>query len=115
MVVLLRAMQHVWPVPRAQEPMPSHTIVPDPPRGWVLHRLPLVGGNRRSMVREGRTEAVLQGRLAEHTDRHDPHQCHAPLGRFAREGRGPTRRVCAAPPAPFRLLLACIAGQPGRR
>ena len=64
MVGLLRAIPHVGPVPRAQEPMPSDTLVPDPPRGGVLHRLPLLGGNRRRRVRQGLPEAGLQGRLA---------------------------------------------------
>ena len=40
MVGRLRAIHHVWPVPRAQEPMPSPTIVPDPPRGGVCPACP---------------------------------------------------------------------------
>jgi hypothetical protein len=114
-LVLLRESQHVWPWPRAQEQMHSHNIVKDPPRGWVLPRLPLVVGTRRIMVREDRTDAVLQGRLAYQTHRHDQQQRHAPCGRFEIAGRGQQRRVCEDPNAPFRRLLACRACQQGLR
>ena len=115
MWVLRREMPHGWPWPRAQEQMKSHNLGQAPPRGGVLHRVPLVVGKRRLMVPEGLTDAVLQGRIDEQTDRHDHQPRHDPLGRFASEGRGQTLRVCEEPTAPCRRLLACIACQQGLR
>ena len=115
MLVLLREIQHLWPLPRAQEQMNSHKIVKDPPRGGVLHRFPLLVGKRRIMVHEGLTDAVLQGRIDSQTDRHDHQQRHDPLGRFEIEGRGQKLRVFEEPKAPFRMLLAFIACKQGLR
>jgi len=113
--VLRREMHHWWPWPRAQAPMHAHHSGPDPPRGWVVPRGSRVGGTRRLMGRQGRTAAVLPGRLEAPTDRHDPAQRPEPLGRWASTGGGHTRRVCAEPTAPCRRLLAWIACQAGGR
>ena len=68
--------------------MHPHEVVQDPPGSRGQNPSPFLVWEGRSVLLEGRADAVCEGRIDEETDGPDHQQGHDPLGLFERKRRG---------------------------
>ena len=109
MLVLVGQIEHEEPLPRDGEHMNPHEVVKDPPCRRGHNPSPFLVWEGRSVLLEGRADAVFEGRIDEETDGHDHHQSHDPLGFFEIKRRGQKLRVCAEATPALRLGLPLVS------
>ena len=107
--MLLCEIEDQGPFPRAQEYMNPHKIREDPPRRWVLHRLPFVVGKGGVVILQCFANAILQCCIHQQAHRHHHQERHDPLGLFEIERGGQQAGVFEKTKAAFRQGLAFIA------
>jgi len=92
------------------EHMNPNEVVQDPPCSRVRNPSPFLIWAGRSMLLEGRADAVFEGRIDEQTDGHHQQSCHHALGLFERARGGEKLGVFEAAKPALCMGLACIAG-----
>ena len=107
--VLVGQIAHEEPLPRDGEPMHPHKGVEDPPCGGGLDALAFLIRKGGLVRLERVTDAILSGRIDEHTDGHDHQQGHDPFGFFQRQRRGQKLRVLEEAKPAFGPGLAFVA------
>jgi hypothetical protein len=103
-------IEHQGPFPRDQEDMNPHNILEDPPRCWVLHRLPCVVGKGGAVILQRLANALRHCCIHQQAHRHHHPERHDPLGRFEIARGGQQAGVFENTTAAFRQGLAFIAG-----
>jgi len=97
------------PLPRDQEHVNPDKILEDPPRRWVLHRLPCLVGKSGALILQRVAHAILPRGLPQQAPRHHQQERHAPLRRFEIARGGQNAGVFEKTQPACRQSLALIA------
>lgn len=107
--MLVCEIEHQGPLPRDQEHGHPHKILEDPPRRWVLYRVPFLVGKGGAVILQRFADAILQRCIYQQAHRHHHQERHDPLGLFAIERGGQKARVFEKTNTAFRQSLAFVA------